>query len=330
MKTGANLLLLADDATLPFDGEGRPRLGPARGCGCTIRRVATPQVAVGVDVGEDFLDLAVLRANPLTLTHHRIGLRGIEDHPARILSERLAASCPDSGPQWLALIDSPRWPRDLELSKPADCRRDPEPAGRSLDRALREMLRDSDDHQAMRLSMFPTPKLEYFRRCADAATCKPHLRAIYHYLFEAERAGSGISAPIDVPGIIQGGTFTRFMLAGFLTFRAWEALGVPALEAYPDLQYRLRGGSLIAPKRQRAAALESRIEILLQLRRKIGIAAAAAAVHSRSSRRRGSRINRDGRRAAGFAGRFGASGRRPFSNYFQLPQRSAWTHLRKM
>ena len=241
---------------------------------CTIRRVATPQVAVGVDVGEDFLDLAVLRANPLTLTHHRIGLRGIEDDPARILSERLAASCPDSGPQWLALIDSPRWPRDLELSKPTVSRRNPESAGRTLDRALREMLRDSDDHQAMRLSMFPTPKLEYFRRCADAATCKPHLRAVYHYLFEAERAGSGISAPIGASGPIQGGTFTRFMLAGFLTFRAWEALGVPALEAYPDLQYRLRGGSPIAPKRQRAAALESRIEILLELRRKIGIAAA--------------------------------------------------------
>jgi len=242
--------------------------------GCAIARVATPQVAVGVDVGEDFLDLAVLRTNPPTLTRHRIGLRGIEDNPAQILSERLAASCPDSGPQWLALIDSPRWPRDLDLSRPTVSRRNPEPAGRSLDRALREMLRDSDDHKAMRLSMFPTPKLEYFRRCADAATYKPHLRAIYHYLFEAERPGSGISAPIDVPGTIQGGTFTRFMLAGFLTFRVFEVLGVPALEAYPDLQYRLWGGSLIAPKRQRAAALESRIEVLLQLRRTIGIAAA--------------------------------------------------------
>lgn len=241
---------------------------------CTIQPVVLAEAVVGVDVGEDFLDLAVLRADSLTLTHHRIGLRGIEDDPARILRERLAASCPDAGPQWLALIDSPRWPRDLDLSKPAVSRRDPEPAGRNLDRALRELLRDSDEHKAMRLSMFPTPKLDYFRRCAGAGACKPHLRAIYHSLFEAEGEGSGISAPIDTSTRIKGGTFTRFMLAGFLTFRAWEALGVPTLEAYPDLQYRLAGGGRIAPKSERAAAMESRMEVIPQLRRTIGIAAA--------------------------------------------------------
>jgi hypothetical protein len=245
--------------------------------GCTIARVATPEVAVGVDVGEDFLDLAVLRSNPLTLSHHRIGLHGIEDDPAGILSERLAVACPDAGPQWLALIDSPRWPRDLDLSKPTICRRDPEPAGRSLDRALREMLRDSDDYKAMRLSMFPTPKLEYFRKWAGAARCKAHLRAIYCILFEPQLVGSTTSVTIDASGPTQGGTFTRFMLAGFLTFRVWEALGIPTLEAYPDLQYRLWSSSRIAPKREGAAAFETRLEVLPKLRRTLGIAPAPPA-----------------------------------------------------
>lgn len=132
------------------------------------------------------------------------------------------------------------------------------------------MLRDSDAYKATRLSMFPTPKLEYFRRCAGAAACKPHLRAIYQNLFEAEQ---GSAKPLAPSGLVPGGTFTRFMLAGFMAFRAWETLGVSTLEAYPDLQYRLSGAPRIAPKRERTLALESRTEVLMRLRRTIGIAA---------------------------------------------------------
>jgi hypothetical protein len=54
---------------------------------CAIERVATPKVVVGVDVGEDYLDLAVLRAQ--SLAHYRIALRGIEDDPLPIVRAAL-------------------------------------------------------------------------------------------------------------------------------------------------------------------------------------------------------------------------------------------------
>jgi hypothetical protein len=233
---------------------------------CAIRRVATPKVVAGVDVGEDFLDLAVLRAQ--SLAHYRIALRGIEDDPLRIVGERLLACCPDYGPRWLTLIDSPRWPLDLDCSSHAIVPRQPVPSGRNLDRALRAMLRASAEHGAMRLSMFPTPAHAYFRRCASSIACKPHLRSIYRRLFET--APSESTPILPATRSVPGGIFTRFMLAGFLAFRAWEALGVQTLEAYPDLQFRLCDSRLL-PKRTGKAALAQRIGINRKLRRMLGV-----------------------------------------------------------
>ncbi len=237
---------------------------------CEIRRAVLPEMAAGIDVGEDFLDLAVLRTRAMTLEHHRIALRGIEAAPLEMLRERLRACCPDAGPSWLALIDSPRWPLDLDCSKPALVRRDPVPAGRLLDSALREILRASPSHAAMRLSMFPTPKLDYFVRCARRPNCKPHLRAAYMHLFE----------PADRPAnpdlchksaAVEGGIFTRFMLAGFLAFKAFQSLGAQTLEAYPDLQFRLSVTEPLLPKRAGEPALAQRVAINRKLRRVIRI-----------------------------------------------------------
>lgn len=236
--------------------------------------VPPPEVAVGVDVGEDFLDLAELRIASHTVRHHRIALRGIEANPLVILCERLTACCPDCGPRWLALIDSPRWPRDLDCSSSAIVARDPVPPGRILDQALRALLRESGRHSAIQLSMFPTPDFAYFQNCANAPACKPHLRAVYRQLF----VNGTVSRPSDsakLPARPAGGNFTRFMLAGFLTFRAWQALGVQVLEAYPDLQYRLSSPKAPAPKRVGKVAVEERIAITRHLRQSLGIETAS-------------------------------------------------------
>lgn len=132
------------------------------------------------------------------------------------------------------------------------------------------MLRASTRHHAMRLSMFPTPKFAYFKHYATAASCKPHLRSAYCQLFETA-AGCPTGVFGGAPAPIPGGNFTRFMLAGFLTFRAWQELGAQTLEAYPDLQFRLSSRSPLLPKRAGKAAVAPRIAVIKQLRRALEI-----------------------------------------------------------
>ncbi|HEY2105099.1 MAG TPA: hypothetical protein VGH29_04915, partial [Candidatus Binataceae bacterium] len=157
---------------------------PVLSAGCAIRSVAPPDVMVGVDVGEDFLDLAVLRIKSRLVEHHRIALAGIEGNPLGMLRERLSACGPDCGPRWLVLIDSPRWPLDLDASDRSILPRAQVPEGRILDQTLRALLRASARHRTIRLSMFPTPKFAYFTNCASARACKPHLLSVYRELFE--------------------------------------------------------------------------------------------------------------------------------------------------
>jgi hypothetical protein len=237
---------------------------------CEIQRFTLPETATGIDVGEDFLDLAVLRTRTMTVEHHRIALCGIEAAPLEMLGERLRACCPDVGPRWLALIDSPRWPLDLDCSKPALVRRDPVPAGRLLDSALRAILRASPSHAAMRLSMFPTPRLDYFTRCARRPTCKPHLRAAYMHLFEPPDRPANPDFSSESASA-EGGNFTRFMLAGFLAFKAFQSLDAQTLEAYPELQFRLSMSERLLPKRAGEPALAQRVAINRKLRRVIRI-----------------------------------------------------------
>ena len=117
--------------------------------------------------------------------------------------------------------------------------------------------------------MFPTPRYDYFARCARDPRCKPHLKAI-----AAEVFGAFPNDDDDVrespPG--GGGTFTRFMLAGFATYLALERLGVSAFESYPDLQLRLSSPSTeLPPKRRRAEALAARRRIVASLAAGFGL-----------------------------------------------------------
>ncbi len=110
--------------------------------------------------------------------------------------------------------------------------------------------------------MFPTPPCAYFVRCARDPRCKPHLAAIARELFGAllERADDGAKAPRG------GAVFTRFMLAGFATYRALERLGVAAFESYPDLQFRLSAPPIaLVPKRMHARALAIRRRLIAGL-----------------------------------------------------------------
>jgi hypothetical protein len=173
----------------------------------------------------------------------------------------------------VAIIDSPRWPRDLDWSRRHEgitpiVRPDP-PPGRDLDRALRALIRRSVTANAepIRLSMFPTPRLDYFTGCVTNRECKPHLRTIYGALF-------GRLPATSTDGRISGGTFTRFMLCGFVAYVVLEQMGVKCYECFPDVQFRLLGqGGYLPPKRKRTAALRERLKILDALYSEQGIAA---------------------------------------------------------
>ena len=131
------------------------------------------------------------------------------------------------------------------------------------------------------LAMFPTPRYDYFARWARDPRCKPHLSAIATELFgelldEWRRAR---------PRRGGGAIFTRFMLAGFATYRALERLGVPAFESYPDLQLRLSSPSqstqTLPPKRRHAEALAARRRIVASLAARLGASRRAGGGKSR-------------------------------------------------
>lgn len=201
----------------------------------------------------------------------RVPLAGLGVAAIDMLTERLADAAPGIASAVLALVDSPRWPRDLDWSRGAHPR-NPAPHARELDAAMRGVYRRlaaagrrSGARRAgtRALSMFPTPPCAYFVRCARDPRCKPHLAAIARELFGAlldGALGDGAKAPGG------GAIFTRFMLAGFATYRALERLGVPAFESYPDLQFRLSAPSIeIVPKRMHARALAARRRVVGRL-----------------------------------------------------------------
>jgi len=169
-------------------------------------------------------------------------------------------------PGAIALVDSPRWPCDLDWSRGAHLR-DPTVKGRELDAILRRLFRAlmaeaSSGGKAAGLSMFPTPRYSYFARCAADSRCKPHLRAVASEMF-GELLPIGVW-PASAPG--GGAIFTRFMLIGFATYRALERLGVAAFESYPDLQFRLCSPlSPLPPKGRHAEAIAARRRIVARL-----------------------------------------------------------------
>jgi hypothetical protein len=224
---------------------------------CARRKIEIAKDApiLGIDVGEDYLDVAMLTADRATLSYHRVPLAGIASPVAESIAQRIANAVERDLRGGVVLVDSPRTPRDVDCSGDKMIARMETPRARIIDASLRELLHATFNGTMRPLSMFPTPLASYFAGCVAMRGCKPHLRAIAE-----ERLASVISFPLaSTAGSIVGGTFTRFMLAGFAVFPALETLGMRAFEAYPDLQMRLwSGGIKLPPKRLRAEALRAR------------------------------------------------------------------------
>ena len=231
---------------------------------CTRDKIVIARGApiLGVDVGEDYLDLAMLTANRARLRYHRVPLDGIGSPVAESIAHLIADAAGRDLRGGVALVDSPRAPRDVDCSGAEMVRRMSAPRARIIDASLRDLLRATFNGSMRPLSMFPTPPTSYFAGRVASQRCKPHLRAIAEDL---------LASVIRLPraprtGSIAGGTFTRFMLAGFAVFPALEQLGIRAFESYPDLQMRLwSDGGKLPPKRMRGEALRVRQNICAQL-----------------------------------------------------------------
>jgi len=239
---------------------------------------------VGIDVGEDFLDLAIVDEAGKHLRLERVAVVGVErggdpnggdTRMGRGIDElrrRILAAAPELGASGaIALVDSPRWPRDLDLAEGVGVREVAEAsAGRKIDTRLRALVGRLGLRKAggapFSLSLFPTPRFEYFAACARDPRCKPHLAALGRELFgdAIEKASPGI-APVG------GRVFTRFMLSGFAAYRAIDSIGVESYEAYPDLALRCwAGGAEIPPKSAGRSALDPRVRINRRLAEEIG------------------------------------------------------------
>jgi hypothetical protein len=201
----------------------------------------------------------------------RVPLAGIEAAPDVIaaLSMRLAQALVSYPAPIIALIDSPRWPVNLDCRESGlSPRTDNYTGGRRIDARLREFVKHLAEAGEidLRLSLFPTPSFDYFQRCIQDPACKPHLHTMGRDLF-------GRTDPLSAKcGPSGGAIFTRFMLAGFAAYKALEAIGVATFEAYPDLQFRLwRDDRPLAPKSRRSEALADRLAINLDVATAAGI-----------------------------------------------------------
>ena len=236
---------------------------------------AVARAIAGIDVGEDYLDLAIIDGRHARIAYRRVALAGIDRAPLETLRERIAAAAPELGRGALAIVDSPRWPRDRALDsnhvRPARTSRD-------LDQVLRGLVAvlAASAPALGRLAMFPTPPADYFLRCIADARCKPHLRALGCALFAPPRRReqrAAVQAPVG-----GGRLFTRFMIAGFAAYRALEAEGVEVCESFPDLQFRLVAPTLrLLPKSAGRKALAMRQRIVARLASAVEVEAAAPA-----------------------------------------------------
>jgi hypothetical protein len=244
----------------------------------------TRATIAGVDVGERFLDVALVTSGAREVLFTRVPLDEIAEGDADFvgrpraigtIAHRLRAAAPALTGA-IAIVDSPAWPADLDLSKPGVTARDGNPReGREIDRVLRVLvaeLRGTGTYPGLRpLGLFPTPGFDYFARRIMHDACKQHLRAIGRELF-----GPALEAG---PTQLTGGTFTRFMIAGFAAHRALTMIGAAVYEGYPDLQFRLWCTTpYLPPKKGRkeksgetritaAAAFAARIRILERMAR---------------------------------------------------------------
>jgi hypothetical protein len=254
------------------------------------RRFPADGGVAGIDVGEDYLDLAVIESGGRTLELARVDVRGCERASAGAIPElarRISRAAPILGRGAIAVVDSPRWPVDLDWARAFERARADSPGlpvrrvesvrVRAVDQALRGLIGELRAAGAarLRLAMFPTPRLTYFTAQVASATCKPHLRAFGRELF----AFDSHTAPPP-----SGGTFTRFMLAGFAAYAGLARLQVTTYEGFPDLQFRLWGNDRALPSKTgakrngagRAAVLEARRGLVAELAARLRVEGAAA------------------------------------------------------
>ena len=150
----------------------------------------------------------------------------------------------------IAIVDAPRVPLAGASSR------------RSIDAALRRIVAD----RGIKLSMFPTPKREEFEAFAADPRCKPHLVAIARRIFGKTRRMPTVDT------LPRGRLFTRFMLAGFATHLALDAIGTRTYEGYPYLAFSLwKPPHLALPPKSDRTALAVRIAILRDLARTLDI-----------------------------------------------------------
>ncbi|HTW88608.1 MAG TPA: hypothetical protein VMD75_11430, partial [Candidatus Binataceae bacterium] len=155
-----------------------PREAGAGRLTIVVRRLGGPPRALaGIDVGEDYLDLAIIDRDRARIAYRRVALAGIEQAPLATLRARIVAAAPELERGALAIVDSPRWPRDRDVR---NNRARYAPGGRELDTYLRRMVAMlAGEAPALgRLAMFPTPPASYFLRCLADPGCKPHLQAL--------------------------------------------------------------------------------------------------------------------------------------------------------
>ena len=166
---------------------GAPRV---KSDGCMRRRILVARGApiFGIDVGEDFLDLAMLSARSRGLSYHRVALVGISESGCDSIAQ------PHRRCGRAAISEAARAGRFA--SHAARCRLLRREDGRIGPTRLRRessMPRCANCYKrhsiaTMRpLSMFPTPLASYFAGCVAHHQCKPHLRAIAEELLASDR-----------------------------------------------------------------------------------------------------------------------------------------------
>jgi hypothetical protein len=206
----------------------------------------------------------VIATGRARLSFERIDLRGLDlSDPIAALASELRSRVPALGSGAIAIVDSPRSPRDIDSRNFAI--RVAAPAQRAIDVVLRRIVSSLDARRSaprLRFAMFPTPELSEFERFACASGCKPHLAAIGRRIFQLN------GAPARAEPLLRGRLFTRFMLVGFATHLALDVLGSSTFEGYPFLAFSLwkPSGAILLPKSRRDA-LDARIAILKSLAR---------------------------------------------------------------
>jgi len=257
---------LSRDARLREEGHGRQtRVYDA--LSIRVRRPTHRATVVGVDVGEDFLDLAIVKPSKRSLDFERIALTALDTPIVANLAALIRRAVGISLRGAIVLIDSPRCPRDISQST-GELIADTSPS-RSLDQFLRASA-SALMGTGERLSMFPTPRLSYFAAVCRERRCKPHLRAIAREVLRCESSGNATHSAIK-----RGALFTRFMLCGFAAFKAFDLLGARTYESYPELVFRLWGDDPKIPsKGRRVEALRVRADITSLLVRRCGLAKA--------------------------------------------------------